>query len=150
MSIHMLIVGCGKQKLDHEAPAKDMYTSTFFQAKRAFAEQGGCPWMIASAKYGLLAPDSSIEPYECSLAGAGPEYQDLWVRLVTTQWQQRFGEVEPDVVEFHAGSFYRDCLCDAITAASACPDFTAPMAGMGIGEQKRWYRMNTKHQEPTP
>lgn len=78
------LVGCGKSKLDHAAPARQLYTgSLFVAASRWAAECDG--WFILSAKFGLLDPETVVEPYEVRL---GPE-QDQLVRDVTGEEEQR-------------------------------------------------------------
>ncbi len=66
----LVIVPCGAAKVwtKHPdagpTPAKDTYTGTPFRVNRAFAEAMGDSWVILSAKYGFLTPDSVIPgPY---------------------------------------------------------------------------------------
>lgn len=146
MTIHssaLIIIGCGKDKLDRRAPAQDLYTGQLFQARRAYAEAQGHPWMIISAKYGLLLPTEEIDPYDLSLGSTGRLYKELLRRLVATQWRQ-LPYAGPAGVELHAGRPYRwllyESICDTYPRPCDAPDFTIPLDGMGIGEQKRWYK----------
>jgi len=68
----LILVGCVSAKLEHAAPAKDLYVSPLFARRRRYAEASGRPWFIYSALYGLLAPDDRIEPYDVSLKDASP------------------------------------------------------------------------------
>lgn len=61
------VVNCGGTKLAHKAPAKEIYKSSYFQAKREFCEEVMDEWIILSAEYGILQPDEVIEPYDKSL-----------------------------------------------------------------------------------
>ena len=54
--VDLILVGCVKSKRHRAGPARDVYTSTLWQYRQAFAELHGCPWYILSAKHGLLAP----------------------------------------------------------------------------------------------
>lgn len=63
----VVFVACGKAKLGHKAPAKEMYISSLFQKSRAYAERVGSEWAILSAKHQLLMPDTVIEPYDVCL-----------------------------------------------------------------------------------
>lgn len=63
----IVLVGCGKTKLSHAAPAKDLYTGPLFKKARAYAERVGDAWRILSARYCLLNPERVIEPYEATL-----------------------------------------------------------------------------------
>jgi hypothetical protein len=49
-----VLVSCVKDKLDHPAPAKDLYTSDLFRKARGYAERVGVPWFILSSEHGLV------------------------------------------------------------------------------------------------
>jgi hypothetical protein len=52
-----------------ECSAKDAYNGRSFLLKRTYAELSGHSWFILSAKYGLLRPDSTIDPnYDVTLS----------------------------------------------------------------------------------
>ncbi|MCK4269837.1 MAG: hypothetical protein KAW93_05095 [Methanogenium sp.] len=69
MSGTLVVVPCGKTKIWKKNPnhgpvmAKDAYTGTLFRLNRQYAEQFGDSWVILSAKYGLISPDTLIEDY---------------------------------------------------------------------------------------
>lgn len=65
------LIGCGKEKLDHAAPAKDLYVGSFFKLCKQWISKPGRvdEWAILSAKYGLVLPEQAIEPYDCTLNG---------------------------------------------------------------------------------
>lgn len=66
----LVIVTCGKQKIWEKHPemgavkAADAYSSPYFRAKKKLALATRCDWMILSAKYGFLSPDTKIENYD--------------------------------------------------------------------------------------
>jgi len=69
----LIVVPCGKSKIwDREpahgpATARDAYTGTLFRLNRAYAEKYGDRWLVLSAKYGFIEPDSVIPgPYDVS------------------------------------------------------------------------------------
>lgn len=64
----LIIVSCGKkkkiwQKISCAKPvmAKDVYTSGYFKLCKQYAELFGSSWVILSAKYGFIAPESLID-----------------------------------------------------------------------------------------
>ena len=61
------IINCVNQKQQIATSAKDLYTSISFRAKRAFVEAKYDKWFIFSLKYGIIEPDTTIEPYNISL-----------------------------------------------------------------------------------
>ena len=64
-----VLVGCVKSKLDHPAPARDLYTSALFRKARAHAEATGGPWFVLSAEHGLHLPNI-VDVASDSLDGA--------------------------------------------------------------------------------
>jgi hypothetical protein len=72
-----------KTKLDHRSPARDLYCSHWFELARRYAETHAEHWFILSAAYGLVRPDTVIDPYERSLNGMKIEARRGWARLVT-------------------------------------------------------------------
>jgi hypothetical protein len=55
----MILLGCVKRKRDHPATAKDLYSSPLWAGRRAYAESSGVPWLILSAKHGLVDPSAT-------------------------------------------------------------------------------------------
>lgn len=74
----VVLVGCVKTKLEHGAPAKDLYVSDYFAKMRGYVEASGMPWFILSAEHGLVAPDRWLEPYERYLPATSGEYLRSW------------------------------------------------------------------------
>lgn len=74
-----VLVGCGQQKADvnDPLPAADLYTSSYFQCKRRYAEAIGQPgeeapdgtpgWTILSARHDILWPSLEIESYDTTI-----------------------------------------------------------------------------------
>jgi hypothetical protein len=61
------IINCVNQKHQTATLAKDLYTSISFRAKRAFVEAKYDKWFIFSLKYGIIEPNTIVEPYNISL-----------------------------------------------------------------------------------
>jgi hypothetical protein len=60
----LVIVGCSSKKADDPRPAKDLYESTYWDAKRAYGSAVGDDWRILSAQHVILDPECVIDPYE--------------------------------------------------------------------------------------
>lgn len=73
-TVTIVLVGCGDAKREERAPAKDLYTSTYFAKKWAVAEILGDVQKILSAKHTLVDPDQSLEPYDASLSPRSESY----------------------------------------------------------------------------
>jgi hypothetical protein len=141
------LVACVAGKLGRPAPARELYTSDWFRKARAYVEALGAPWMILSAQHGLLDPAQVVAPYDATLIGA-PE----WRRL---QWGEAVGfklfELVPNggrVVAL-AGQIYRDAITQPPPWRMSRIELVAPMAGLGIGEQKQWLARNVAQLQPT-
>ncbi len=125
------LVACVGQKRPAPARARDLYQSDWFRKARAYAEAQGGRWFILSAQHGLVSPASIIEPYDLTLADMKAADRRAWAARVVAQLAAKIGPRTPVVML--AGRFYREPL-----AAWAGDRATAPMEGLGIGEQKAW------------
>jgi hypothetical protein len=72
------LVACVAAKLDHAAEARDLYISPWFRKARAYVERTGSPWLLLSAKHGLIAPGAVIEPYDATLGTMCAHARRLW------------------------------------------------------------------------
>lgn len=81
------VIPCGGAKLDHAAPARDLYVGQMFRhtlgnVERLVAldvEEGRGPArvLILSARYGLIEPDQLVEPYDQRMDRAGSVTADV-------------------------------------------------------------------------
>lgn len=74
-----VMIGCGraKQDIETEVPAEELYTSTYFDLKKRYAEavshpgenapDGTTGWTILSAKHDVLWPNIEVEPYDVTI-----------------------------------------------------------------------------------
>lgn len=145
----LIVIGCGKQKLDHAAPAGALYTGPLFRARKAHAEASGCPWVIASALHGLLDPASVIEPYDVTLAKKSKREREGWGERFLVSLRRRVRELgweaRDTVVEIHAGADYFEAIPHPL---DCCLKFEEPTAGLGIGQQLALYSREAKQQQP--
>lgn len=136
-----VLIGCGSAKRSEPCAAKDLYTGSLFRYRRRYAETFGTDgWRIISAKYGLVDPDTVIEPYDLRVQDLGKEKYE-WGAIVGGQiidvMLGRKLVAPTDAVwdvEIHAGKEYRKLLHPVLIACRA------PLAHMGIGEQLHWYK----------
>lgn len=133
------LVGCVKAKRRGAAPARELYSSALFVARRRYVENSCDEWWILSAKYGVLDLDEVIAPYDMTLAGLSASERYQWSLGVLEALDRRVGLVSGDVVEVHAGSLYRDSgLVDGLLVRGVTVE--VPAKGLGIGEQLRFYK----------
>lgn len=126
--IRVMLIACSAGKLACSAPAWQLYTGDLFRKAKALAEARGARWFVLSAKHGLVAPDTVLQPYDDTLAHATRERLAEWNAMVLAQLVEARLLDQP--LEVLAGRCYRGW--------TACLDVTVPMRGMGIGQQKQW------------
>ena len=128
------LVSCVKQKQQRPAPARNLYTSPLFDKMRAYAKRSADRWFILSAKYGLLHPDTIIEPYEQTLKTAGAVAKQQWAIRVHGQMAEA-GLLQPGVVFLWLAG--RDYQCDLARLLTRYEQ-RDPMAGMRFGPRLKW------------
>jgi hypothetical protein len=121
----VVVVPCGGAKLRRPAPAGQMYVGSYHRACRRAAAQLGGRLLILSARYGLLTPDTVIEPYELMMGQPGSVTAD------TLRRQARALAVDgAAAVVVLAGRRYADA------AAAVWPHAIRPLDGAaGMGPQ---------------
>ena len=127
----MALVSCVKAKRTSAARAKDLYTSPFFRALRAYAEAHADTWYVLSAKYGLLDSEQVVDPYELTLNTMPKRQRVAWAERV----QDQLLKVLPKGAEVIvlAGSRYRADLVPWLEGRGF--SVKVPLKGLRIGEQ---------------
>jgi hypothetical protein len=64
MTETLVLTSCCKKKLNHPAPAGELYCGNMFRTVKDFAERKGYDLIIVSAKHGLVSPSQVLNPYE--------------------------------------------------------------------------------------
>ena len=133
------LVGCGSQKRDLEdeqaVPIDWLYTSTYFQLKREYAQACCDDYRILSAKFGLVPPEALVaESYDLTIGDLDDDALVEWVARV----DDRLTTIDADAtLVVLAGQAYIDPLRDVLDDAP--PDVFYPFADTnGIGEQMGW------------
>ncbi|MBM7554524.1 hypothetical protein JOC33_003462 [Thalassobacillus pellis] len=101
-------------------------------------------WFILSAKYGLLEPDTVIEPYDVSVNQLHTSARKTWSHSVLAQVMAFPTPISR--IDFYAGRPYREQLMhDLELRGIPCQ---TPLQGKGIGEQLRYYALHTQDFHP--
>ena len=132
----LYLVSCVRKKLAVAAPAADLYTSEWFRKARSYVAKSGGPWLILSAKYGLVHPDKVIEPYDVTLNTMPVADRREWGRKVFADLESYLAGVE--TVVFLAGNRYRQFLQGPLAAKGVT--VSVPMEGLRNGEQLSWLK----------
>lgn len=140
------LVACVSKKLDHPAPAANLYISPWFVKARRYAELTSDLWFILSAKYGLLNPDQIIEPYEQTLNQMTRDQRQDWANSVFWPLMTAVGGAEGKII-FLAGQKYRSYLARWLDGRFT---IETPLAGLGIGQQLAWLDKAIAALAPSP
>lgn len=120
----LYLIACSAAKLDHAAPAAQLYTGQAFRLAMAAAERAGADVLILSALHGAVDPTQQLQPYNRALAHMNTQQRKVWAGMVAQQLQQHQGR---EIVVL-AGKHYA-------AAVDAFPNVSRPLAGLGIGQQ---------------
>ena len=134
LAADLCLVSCVSEKLRCAAPAKELYTSSWFRKVRSCVEAQGWPWLILSAKYGLVSPEEVIAPYEKTLNNMLKPDRREWAEHCMRALGPHLVGVRS--VVFFAGKKYREFLAPELSSRGI--QVCVPMAAMRIGEQLAW------------
>lgn len=129
------MISCVAAKSPEPQPAKLLYLSDWFKKALAYVQTQGGRFFILSAKHGLIHPDAITAPYEKTLNNMPIGERRKWARQVRQSLEAELGNLEDVELVVLAGRKYREFLDVKMTI---------PMEGLGIGEQKRWLKENTR------
>lgn len=132
------LVACVSMKDTRKMRAGDIYLSPLFKKAKDYASNEFDKWYILSAKYGLIHPDTIIEPYEKTLNTMTREERLKWSKKVFEELL-KVSQVGDDVT-FVAGLRYRQDLRPLLTKRGN--KVKVPMEGLGIGKQLQWLTQN--------
>ncbi len=128
----VVLISCVSQKLDYTSKAKDLYISTLFKKNIAYAAKLQPDKIyILSAKYGLLALDDEIEPYDLTLNTMRIKEKKEWADNVLEQIK-KVEDISDTKFIFLAGANYRKYLIEHM------PYYEVPMEGLPIGKQLQY------------
>ena len=127
-------------KQNYTSAAEQLYKSPLWCCRRAYAERSGYPWFILSAKYGLLAPETEISPYDMAMSDLSASECRAWSQCVLNELRKEFSSLQGTVIDIHAGKRYIEYgLEKGLSDAGAI--VRRPLARVvGIGTQCKWYR----------
>lgn len=134
-SFPVVVIGCSGQKGTEPAPAVDLYTGSYFhQAERA-ARSDGRPFLVLSARYGLLHPEEVIEPYDHFVPARHLGGVEALTALLRAQRASR--PDLPHAVESWCSASYSTALARAGYLVAT------PLTGMRIGARRHWLYTRT-------
>lgn len=141
------LVGCGKQKLTHAAPARELYTGPLFRSSLAVAEaEFGADVWILSAQHGLVDLDEQLEPYDLTLDDLTPESLQDWARDVLRNLVDD-DHGTPARLTVYAGRNYVEQLGLYLPDDWTLED---PLVGLGQGARLAWLKTRLTRLSSSP
>jgi hypothetical protein len=132
------LISCVSKKLEHAAPARDIYQSPLFKKNMEYCQLKKFDKIyILSAKHHLLELDTVIEPYNETLNTKKSAAIKEWADKVFEQLKEK-EDISNTEFTFLAGNNYRKFLINRL------PNYRVPMFGMPIGKQLQWLTKNIK------
>src|SRR5262245_15709354 len=98
------LVGDVKVKQAEPVPARALFLSPLFVARRKHVERTCDLWFILSAEHGLLHPDQVVGPYKRLLSYEGRAAKEKWAARVLWQLDHAWDYWKSTTVEIHAGA----------------------------------------------
>ena len=137
----VVLISCVKKKLDHAAPAKDLYTSPLFRLSWEYAKtRNPNKIFILSAKYNLLNPEKVVEPYDQTLKSMGSQGRKEWSAEVLKELRNNT-DTKNDKFVLLAGRPYLKYIEDEIVHKEE------PLKGLSIGRRISRLKELTKARE---
>jgi hypothetical protein len=120
-----------------------MYVSPLYRKSVLVAEGWRLSFSILSAKYGLLDPDETIEPYDLTLKGASKQFKSEWAHKVDDQIRNSIDRRKRLIVL--AGDDYYAPLTEA--GIEDPLNFFAPMRGLSLGNRLAFLNQSIRIQK---
>jgi pentatricopeptide repeat protein len=132
----IVLLSCTKSKLDHAAPAQELYSaSPMFQKTLEYGKSLKPDKMyILSAKHHLVPMSKKLEPYDLTLKEMGKEDKEKWGEEVFSQMKKAGIKPDSDKFVFLTGSEYMKPLAEYIPKEN----IEKPMDGKRFGERLSW------------
>lgn len=137
--MRIALVACARAGRDGPAPARDLYDSPLFRARRRYVADACDDWFVLSPRYGVVEPGALVEAEHTRLADLPAAERGAWAEAVLADLDERLGTLDGCLVEMHAGAAFCDSgLVQGLLRRGA--HVTRPVAGLGQGRQLAWYR----------
>ena len=136
----IVLLSCTKSKLDHKAPAQELYSaSPTFQKTLEYGKSLKPDSMyILSAKHFLVPLNKELTPYDKTLKEMPKEEKKAWGEEVIKQMKSKGINPEKNKFIFLTGTEYMKPLLDYIPQSN----IETPLEGKRMGERMKW--LNTQ------
>jgi len=120
----LYLVACSAAKLDHAAPAAQLYTGQAFRLAMAAAARVNADVLILSAQHHVIEPDQTLAPYNRALSAMSRLERRIWAQHAAYKLLPHYGRT----IVVLAGKHYAQAL-------EGFKNVYFPLRGQGIGHQ---------------
>ena len=135
---NVVLISCSKSKLNHRAPARELYTGQLFKKAVAWAERNAHQWFVISALHGLVTPNQELDPYDYTMKDRRTRERESWAHLVASDLSSYVSKNSHAVLIMP--NVYRRFLETELQRHAITSEH--PLAGMAIGQQMHWLMNN--------
>jgi len=168
-TLRIALIGCSKTKVYKHNPRvggrvfpSELYAGRLFKDAVAHAESRDIPWFVLSARFGLWASGSSLNPgeydaatktwapYNETIKDMDKAERAIWhtkvawdvIHQLWEPWHtgESDSHIQPSelTVEIHAGKAYSHPLAEILSSVGCRVEL--PLQGMGYGNRRCWYK----------
>jgi hypothetical protein len=132
----IVLLSCTKSKLDHRAPAQELYSaSPMFKKTLEYGKSLQPDKMfILSAKHHLVPLNKELEPYDKTLKEMSADEKEKWGVETTNQMKSHGLNLNKDKFIFLTGGEYMKPFTKYIPESN----IETPMSGKRMGERLQW------------
>lgn len=135
------LVGDSKSQLNMPALAENMFRSALFGRAKQYAKVHANRWYILSARYGLLEPNTLIEPYDITIDDLEQSERFQIAQHIMTAFIRQPITTHDRVIVL-AKATYRDVLAPVFQGRNIQTEY--PLERKGIVQQMRWLEAAVK------
>ena len=132
----IVLLSCTKSKLDHRAPAQELYSaSPMFRKTLEYGKSLQPDKMfILSAKHHLVPLNKELDPYDKTLKEMPKDEKEKWGTETVKQMKSHGLNLNKDKFIFLTGSEYSKPFKEYIPEEN----LETPMEGRRLGERLKW------------
>lgn len=134
----IVLVPCASKKRTVKSRSAELYVSPLFKLNLQYARKlEPDAIFILSAKYGVLALDAEIEPYDVTLNNMRANERRTWASKVIEQLRA-YSDLQQDLFIVLAGERYRQYLLPHLAS------YEIPLEGLTIGKQLQYLKKQVR------
>lgn len=127
--MQIALISCSKMKKPYPCPAHELYSvSDLFSLSYQYAKKHTDKVYILSAKYGLVAEDQILEPYDQTLNEMSRQQQLSWANIVLRDLRKECDLVSDSFILLAGNTYCRDLV-------QHLPNHSLPLDGLRMGER---------------